>query len=521
MTFLVRWIRGVITHRAARLVAAMGGVAVTIALLATLGTFLANSSATMTSRAIAEVPVDWQIQLLTPAAESAVRAALAKTTPTPAVEPVWYADVGGFTASTGGTVQTTGAGKVVGLPNSYLSTYPRIVRKLTGNLSGVLLAQQTAANLHASEGDTVTVMRTGQPPVNLTVTGVVNMPSADTFFQAVGVPAGTAPQAPPDNVMILPLPRWHELFDPQLANRPDTVIEQLHVRIAHKLAASPIAAYTQVVGLAHNFEARVSGTVIVADNLAARISAVRSDAAYARVLFLFLGLPGALLAALLTIAIADSGRNRRRRELALLRTRGAGSGRILRIESIEAGIVAAGGVVLGWLFTLLVGKLMNPSTSSFFVLSFVWLAIASAVGVILAMGAVLYPVWRSVRLESVASSRRRMRRSRTPLWRKLYLDVWLLLAAAVVYWQTAASGYQVVLAPEGVPQISVHYSTFFAPLFLWLGGVLLAVRLWELYLERGKASIARMLKFRAGALSGAAAAMMSRQRVLLARGVVL
>ena len=52
-----------------------------------------------------------------------------------------------------------------------------------------------------------------------------------------------------------------------------------------------------------------------------------------------------------------------------------------------------------------------------------------------------------------------------------------------VFWQTAASGYQIVLAPEGVAAISVDYSAFLAPLFFWLGMGLLAEIMVRTYFE--------------------------------------
>ncbi len=57
-------------------------------------------------------------------------------------------------------------GVVVGLPDGYAATFPGELRVLTGDPRGVLLAQQTAANLHAGPGDTVTVALAGLPPVN-------------------------------------------------------------------------------------------------------------------------------------------------------------------------------------------------------------------------------------------------------------------------------------------------------------------------------------------------------------------
>ncbi len=82
--------------------------------------------------------------------------------------------------------------------------------------------------------------------------------------------------------------------------------------------------------MANNFEARISGTALVGNNLAARLAGVRSDALYARILFLFLGLPGVILAVFLTLSIAASGEDRLLNEQALLRVRGASVSQILK-----------------------------------------------------------------------------------------------------------------------------------------------------------------------------------------------
>ena len=56
------WLRGLVAHRRGRLVATSAGVAVAVALLASLRAFLSASKATMTRRAIADVAVDWQVE---------------------------------------------------------------------------------------------------------------------------------------------------------------------------------------------------------------------------------------------------------------------------------------------------------------------------------------------------------------------------------------------------------------------------------------------------------------------------
>ncbi len=78
-----------------------------------------------------------------------------------------------------------------------------------------------------------------------------------------------------------------------------------------------------------------------------------------------------------------------------------------------------------------------------------------------------------------------------------------------------------LLAPEGVAQSAVAYQAFLAPFCLWLGVCLLAVRLWQVGLQRGRRALAGALRPIAGGLAGVVAASLGRQRILVTRGIVL
>lgn len=514
------WIKGLLAGRSGRLLGAIAGVGLTVGLIAAVGTFTITAARTMTQRAITGVPVDWQIELLPGADQAAIEKALDQAVSPKAVEWVGYANAAGFKARTGQTEQTTGPGKVLGLPIDYRTVFPHQIRLLLGSWGGVLIAQQTAANLHVGVGDTVRIERIGLPPVTGQVGGIVALPNADAMFQAIGLPKGAAPQAPPDNVLIMPMAQWHAMFDPQAAARPDSVRQQLHVRLAHaQLPHDPSAAFLQVQYAANNFEARVAGSAVIGDNLAARLDGARSDALYARVLFLFLGVPGVLLAAFFTLSIAGSGAARRRREQALLRTRGASTTRVLTMAATEAALIGVGGVVTGIALAVLatlawwrVGALGSAAP---------WVAAAAGAGLLLAAAAILLPAWRDAQWSTVAASRTSATRQPAPLWQRLFLDLVLLLLAGIVFWLVASSGYQVVVAPEGVPQSTVHYDAFLAPLGLWLGAGLLAMRLTRVLLVRGRAGVAWLLAPIGGNLAPVIAASLARQRDLIARGVVL
>ena len=521
--YVLTWLWGLLKRRPVRLAGAVAGVAVAVALLGSLGAFFAASKAHMTKQAATGVIVDWQVQIAPGAGLASAARVIAATPGVIRSLPVGDAPTTGLTASAGGTVQTTGPGQVLGLPPGYAAAFPGEIRFLLGARSGVLLAQQTAANLHATVGTIVSVGRRGLPPLRVRVAGIVDLPAADSLFQAVGVPPGAAPQAPPDNVVLLPAAQWQGAFAPARGAQPATVHTQYHVKLSPALPPDPAAAFADVMARAKNLEARLAGTGLIGDNLSAQLDAARSDALYAQLLFLFLGLPGAVLAALVTSVIGAAGGDRRRREQALLRIRGASPRRIVWLAGAEALLVGVLGSGIGLAGAVMAGRLAfgaarfgaTPGQA------IGWAVGAAVAGLILAVLTIGVPAVRDARTLSVRGAREVVGSARRPLWARLYLDLWLLVAAAVIFWRLVRSGYQVILAPEGVATISVSYSTFLAPLLFWFGAALLSWRVSTAVLGRGRPALARAARPLAGGLSGVVAAAMSRQRRLLSRGLMI
>ena len=516
------WLRGLLVRRPGRLAETAAGVAVSVALLASIGLFLSASKATMTQRAVARVPVDWQVETQAGADPAAVLSTTATSSGVKAAVPVGYASTTGASA-TGESARTIGQGVALGLPDSYATTFPGEIRSLSGATEGVLVGQQAAADLHIVPGDVIAVGRAGLDPAPVQVDGVVDLPEANSLFQKVGVAASAQPQAPPDNVVLLPETQWHAIFDPLAAVRPDLVHTQVHARVSHALPSDPAAAFNQVTAGAHSLEARLAGGGLVGNNLGATLDTARSDALYAQVLFLFLGLPGIVLAALLTLAVAGSGAERRRREQALLRTRGAPTRRLVTLGLLEAALVGGVGALAGLGAALVVGQ-SAFGTASFgatTAAAFTWAASAAFAGIAIAGLAVALPAWRDAVGTTVTTARRTVGRAGPPWWFRYGLDVVLLAAAAIVFWLTGRNGYQLVLAPEGRPAISVSYWALAGPALFWAGVGLLVWRIAYLVLARGRALVARVARPVSGPLAGTVAAGMSRQRRLLARSVAL
>jgi putative ABC transport system permease protein len=512
------WLRGLLARRRARLLATAVGVGVGVALLASVGTFLSSTTSKMTQRATGRVPVDWQVEAANGASPAAV---LARVRSQPGVQralPVGFANTSGLRATSGGSTQTTGPGRVIGLPPGYAHAFPGELRVLSGSGSGALLAQQTAANLHAKPGDTVRIGLPGGRSAPVRIAGVVDLPAADSLFQQVGAPVGAQPQAPPDNVVLLP----RRSFDAALRGVPVTT--QVHAALSHRLPGSPSAAFARVSGNARNLETRLAGAGLVGDNLGSALDKARGDALYAQLLFLFLGVPGAVLAGLVTASIASAGADRRRLDFALLRTRGASTGRLVRLSLAESALAAGVGIVIGLAAALAIGAAAF-GTASFGagpVAALLWAGGSALAGLAISGAAIVLPAWRDARSLTVAGQRRQLGRTdRQPWWARYGLDFIALGVAALVYWQASRNGYQLVLAPEGVPQVSVNWYALLAPVLAWVGSGLLIYRLAERALARRRAQLTRAMRPIAGALSPVVAASMGRQRRLLARTVAL
>ena len=528
------WIVGLMRRRGGRLLSVSLGIAVAVALIASLGTFLTTSKETMTARAVHSVAVDWQVEVQAGADPTAVGAAVAKSDGVRAALPVSFAHSTGLTATAGGTTQSTGAAVVLGIPDGYRTQFPGEIRQLSGTATGVLVAQQTASNLHIRPGDAITVAFGTSHQATVTVAGVVDLPQADSLFQKVGSPAGAQPSAPPDNVVLLPAATFASVIGtatspastgptPPTPGPLAPVTTQIHVARTAPLPTDPAAAYSDVLGAAHNLEATLAGTGVVGNNVGAALGAARSDAAYAQMLFLFLGLPGALLAAMLTAALVGVGAQRRRDEQALLRTRGLPPRAIVRLAAAEAALVAVGGGTLGLVGGVIASQWAFGGTTSSGQpgLSLTWAVVAVLFGVLVAALTVLAPAARDLRALTVAGARHAVGRARSPWWMRYGLDVMVVASALVVFWVSSSDNYTLVLAPEGVATISVSYWAFLGPALLWLGGAMVLWRLATLALAHGRRPLGRLLAPLTGRLSKPAAATMSRQRRPLTRSIVL
>ena len=100
-----------------------------------------------------------------------------------------YAQTTGYQRICGRRDDTASAGLVLGVPGGYRATFPGELRQFVGARSGVLIAQQMAANLGVGVGDRVSIGRAGMPDARVRVDGVVDFAAPQ---QLLLPPVGTA-----------------------------------------------------------------------------------------------------------------------------------------------------------------------------------------------------------------------------------------------------------------------------------------------------------------------------------------
>ena len=504
-----RWLAGLLRRRPMEVLVAAVSIALTVAFVAALGAFATQSHGALTVRAAASVPVDWQVQI-TPQGDLATVTKEVKTMPSVrAVQRVDFAHVKALQSTGAQGARSTGSAYVVSISPEYAKTFPGELRHLLGATSGSLLFQQTAANLAVEPGAKVTVAsESGSRP--LTIDGVVDLPAEDSFFQIVGLAPGAGASAPPDNVVLV----TPAVFRSVVGSTP--VVHQLHVGFAHAgLPSDPQTAAITIQGRANHFQAAVAGGSLVGDNLGTALTHAGEDASYANLLFLLLGLPGLALAAVVAGLVVALRSDRRRREIALLRLRGASVSQVTRMVAGESLVVALFGALMGVPLALLAIRLALPAGTP---LALRWATAAVLGGLLLALATQTGSVLRLAfgrDTSGVAAEASRGQRTGTPWPLKAGLDVILLACAAFAFTLTARNGYQVVLAPEGIPQTQVNYATLAGPALAWPG---LALLVWRVTAWVTGRRTGRWSRGGVGTAPELEAAALRQRRRVIARG---
>lgn len=469
-----------------------GTLAAAVGLLASMLLFVGHSLGTMTGSAIRSVPLDWQGPVAGYRAATHVAAAVRRQPGVAEAAATATAPFLGIehVSPAAGTIRA-GSGAILAVAPGYLAHIDTF-RFLRGTLrpGAAVLDQQLAATLQAQPGDTITLTpRHGARTVRLPVSGVALVTAPDQLFQPLNPLLGPAPAQPPANIAILPLQTFAARVAPLLpalasssgasavpGAQTGTQWQVQAQADAKALPGSPSRALQRETQLRNRVERTLPGQVVFVDNLSDSLNSAAGDALYAETLYIMLAVPGALAALGLAYLAALGTAERDRRNLALLRARGARRrdlGYLAAVESLAlallAGPLATGLAVAGLHLSGTSAGVGSGRLLATLAIS-VALAAAGAAAARFAAGLIVLQA-------GIGEARRSVRRGGPPLWQRLYLDLFALAVAGLVYWLTVRTGFSAVVNPDSNPTLSLSVYMFLAPALLWIGAALLLVRL--------------------------------------------
>lgn len=506
MRSILDYATAVIFRNPRRILVYLFGIILGVGLLSSVIFYVDNSASHMTATALQTLPVDMQVISSNPGSNlSSIRMTILAQPHVLSAERFDLASFDGSDLVRGNEKTRTSAGAIIAIQPQYLSTFSSI-RLVQGNFEpqGVLISKDMATNLGAAPGDEITLMfPSPAPPLSVNVTGIVDLTGSDLLFAPTDSAHRDKPFNPPANVVIMDLGVFEKSLQPGLVNlsvaggssngivasNQSFVSQQIHVKIDHRgLPLDPGAAAALTATTARTIEKQSPGDLQVLNNMESTLNNVGSDLLWAQVIFIFLVIPGVILSGYLSSYAASTLIDSQRTELSLLRARGATPRQIVIIVGIVSLTTALAGAVIGLILGLLTNiivagaEILRPENIYLFLSSGLVILVA---GIILAALTIFIPL-NELYHEEINQGRQEFNRSgKRALWQRLYLDIVAIAIGIGVLLLTQNNGFQPVIGSEGQVTLSLSLYTLIAPLLIWLGAVLLFIRIGDRLLEDG------------------------------------
>jgi putative ABC transport system permease protein len=383
--------------------------------------------------------------------------------------------------------------RVFGFDRGYQQHYPSI--QITAGSLGrgsAVLSAEASHTLSVPTGTPIGLSLPGTPKrLSLPISGIADLSTAKPLFYSRNSNKLEDFLYVPNAVIVSPATfeqRIMPAFQAASAARGGVLksppVQEVDVRVDRSLLQSdPGTALAQTKQIAHAINSIAPGQDYLIDNISNTLAVAKDDAAVGKRMFLFLGLPGVLLAALLAAYTNAILAATQRRERASLRVRGADRGHLLRILGYRTLLLAGVGSILGAVLgfgsvVAILGRttLFEAAAGDIGVSA----VVAIGVGMLTTALAMYIPARRALGRE-IGLERREMALEPTPAWRRWRVDVVLVAAAtaaSVIAFRTGAFD-----APGGSVStgeaVSLPSHLLLAPLLAWLGGTLLSARVFE------------------------------------------
>lgn len=405
------------------------------------------------------------------------------------------ADLGADTLSLNGTA-APGSTKILGFDADY-ARRDATIRVVAGEIrpDGAVISAEAADALGARIGEMVEIRLPDASVFQVTVSGIADLSRSRSLFSSRrGGDLETfiysrksvivSPAVFADTVQ----PAYERAASAPGARLKNPPIREIDITLERELLhADPATALLQTERIAADVSAVATHQDYLLDNISNTLAVAAEDAGVAKRLFIFLGLPGLFLAAMLAAYAGTVLADAQRREGATLRIRGASRGHLLRMLTIRTGLLtgvaSAAGLVIGYLTAaVILGPESLARASS---ASIATSALLGSLGGFVSTGLALYVTGRRSIDREIAEDRARFA-ARPPLWRRARLD---LVGMAVV-----AAGTAVAVkanAFDGAPgsvyfgrAVELNTGLLVLPVAVWITGSLLVARLLGAVLGR-------------------------------------
>ncbi len=402
-------------------------------------------------------------------------------------EPLSFADLAPRSLVSGTRV-AQGPVRVFGFRPSYTERDTTIeVVQGTQQPDQALISAEAAAALGIAIGDSVTIALPDASSFSVRVSGTVDLSRARVLF-ASRKGADFETFAYVSNSVILDPSTFGDRVVPAFERTATTrgqplrnpPVNEVDVGVRRDLLnVEPGAALGETRAIALAVTAVASHQDYLIDNISNTLAVARDDAGLGKRMFIFLGVPGALLAAMLASYAGSVLAVAQRKEQATLRVRGASRRHLLAMLGCRVGaITIAGslaGVALGYLSAVVVlghATLTQATTRSLVVSGLI-----GTVGGLLSTGAALYLMGRRS-IDRGMNADTAGLAPKAPVWRRLHLDVvglvLLGVGTAVAIKTSAFDGTPGSVYSGRATKLPL--ALLMLPIAAWITGILLASR---------------------------------------------
>ncbi|MGH2594636.1 MAG: FtsX-like permease family protein [Actinomycetota bacterium] len=414
-----------------------------------------------------------------------------------AADPLVFVDMATGSIAANG-IGVPGPTKLFVFDARYQANHPS-VRILSGGFQrgDVLVSAETARTLRVARGDGVTLILPGTAkPLTLRVSGVTDLSGARPLFESRQAGSLESFQYVPFTVVVSDDIFRHRIapaFEEAAAGQGTPVnsipVEELDIIVDRSiLNADPATAVTETRAIATAVLRTAPGQDYLIDNISNTLAVARGDAAIAKRMFAYLGLPAAILAAILTAYAGALLASSQRRENALLRVRGATRRHLLSVLSLRTGLIAGIGALLGTtigflsVFALLGRTVLLSASAGALVRS----ALIGAIGGMLVTAFALYIPGRRLITQEIRQELAVIPQRPMSTWRRLHLTSVLLVAAVVA--QLVAIRRGAFDVPPGSVyagrSLSLPLQLLGPPIVAWLAGTALIAVVLRIVIER-------------------------------------